>query len=195
MAFELGVAAATFPLVALGELPDKTMFASLVLASRGRPLPVWVGASVAFCVHVAIAVSIGEAVFALLPHRAVDLAVAAIFVGGAVWSWRSRNESEEGPVAETTRSGLGVALTACGVIFLAEWGDLTQVITVNLAARFHSWLSVGVGALAALLLVAAVAVVGGAGLVRILSVRVLRSATAVVLLGLGCYELVSALTG
>ena len=69
---DLLVVLAVFPVIFLGELPDKTMFASLVLATRGRPLQVWLGAAVAFAVHVAIAVTLGLAIFALLPHRAVE---------------------------------------------------------------------------------------------------------------------------
>ena len=49
------VAAAVFPVIFLGELPDKTMFASLVMATRGRPFAVWLGATAAFAVHVVIA--------------------------------------------------------------------------------------------------------------------------------------------
>jgi putative Ca2+/H+ antiporter (TMEM165/GDT1 family) len=53
------VAAICFPIIFLGELPDKTMFASLLLSTRGRPVQVWLGAAAAFTVHVAIAVSAG----------------------------------------------------------------------------------------------------------------------------------------
>src|SRR6516165_4297086 len=83
---DLGIAAAVFPLIFLAELPDKTMFASLVLASRGRPRAVWVGAAMAFTVHVAIATTVGAALFAVLPHRAVDAVVAALFFGAAVYA-------------------------------------------------------------------------------------------------------------
>ena len=76
---------------------------------------------------------------------------------------------------------------AAAVIFVAEWGDLTQILTANLAARYHSPLSVGVAALAALWAVAAIAVLSGANLLRILSVHTLRVVTTVVLLGLAAY--------
>ena len=79
---------AVFPVIFVGELPDKTMFASLVLASRGRPLAVWVGAAGAFLVHVLIAVTIGVAVFAFLPRRAVDAFVTALFLAGAIYAFR-----------------------------------------------------------------------------------------------------------
>ena len=74
---------AVFPIIFLGELPDKTMFASLVLSTRGRPAIVWLGAAGAFVVHVVIAVTVGVALFHLLPPRALDAFVAAMFLGGA----------------------------------------------------------------------------------------------------------------
>ncbi|MCL2395856.1 MAG: TMEM165/GDT1 family protein [Acidimicrobiaceae bacterium] len=184
-----------FPLVFLGELPDKTMFASLVLASRGRPIPVWMGAAGAFVVHVVIAVSIGEALFAILPHSAVEVFVAALFAAGAVYSWLARNAKDEEADIAAAPSAWRMGLAAFGVIFVAEWGDLTQIITANLAARYHDALSVGVGALAALWLVAAIAVAAGSNLLKIVSVRTLRIVTAVVLLGLSAYSFVNAFTG
>jgi len=68
------------------------------------------------------------------------------------------------------------------VIFLAEWGDLTQILTANLAAHYHSPLSVGVGAVLALWAVAALAVIGGQSLLRIINIRTVRYVTAAVLL-------------
>jgi putative Ca2+/H+ antiporter (TMEM165/GDT1 family) len=190
----LSVALATFPLVAVGELPDKTMFASLLLSARGRPLAVWLGAATAFAVHVAIAVSIGVALVGLLPHRVLEAVVAALFAVGAVLAWRARDETNEaGETVADHGSALRTAATATAVIFLAEWGDLTQVITADLAARTHDPLGVGVGALAALSTVAAVAVVGGAGLMRYVSVRKLRIVTAAVLAVLAVTSLVASL--
>jgi putative Ca2+/H+ antiporter (TMEM165/GDT1 family) len=177
----LAIMAAVFPVIFLGELPDKTMFASLVLASRGRPLSVWLGAAVAFTVHVVIAVSIGVALFDLLPHRVVDGLVAVLFLAGAGYAFAIRNQVEEEPGEVEVGSPLRTMATASVVIFIAEWGDLTQVLTANLAARYHSPLSVGVAAVLALWAVAALAVVGGQSLLRIVSVRQTRIATAVVL--------------
>jgi putative Ca2+/H+ antiporter (TMEM165/GDT1 family) len=190
----LTVIAAVFPIILLGELPDKTMFAALVLASRGRPLQVWIGTSAAFLVHVAIAVSIGEVLFVLVPHRALEVIVAVLFAAGAVYSWHQRDEEEETASVGAARSGLRTVTTAFGVIFVAEWGDLTQILTANLAARYHSALSVGLGAVVALWLVAAIAVVAGSNLLKVLSVRTLRIVTAVVLTGLAVYSAVLAAT-
>jgi putative Ca2+/H+ antiporter (TMEM165/GDT1 family) len=189
----LTIAATVFPLVFLGELPDKTMFASLVLASRGRPVAVWAGAAAAFTAHVVIAVSVGVALFKILPHQAVDGLVAALFLGGAIYSFLIRNQEEETAEVTGPPSAWRTALTASGVIFLAEWGDLTQIITANLAARYHDPLSVGIGALLALWAVAGIAVISGTGLLRVLSVRTLRIATSVVLVALAIYSTVTAI--
>jgi len=185
----LAVAATVFPIIFLGELPDKTMFASLVLASRGRPLAVWVGATLAFLVHVVIAVTVGVALFHLLPRRAVDAVVAAAFLAGAVYSWLIRNRNDDEVVDRDERTRLQAVATAAIVVFVAEWGDLTQILTANLAARYHDTLAVAVGALVALAAVAGLAVVSGAGLLRVVSVRTLRMATAVVLVGLAAWSL------
>jgi putative Ca2+/H+ antiporter (TMEM165/GDT1 family) len=77
-----------------------------------------------------------------------------------------------------------VATTAFVVIFLAEWGDLTQILTANLAAHYHSALSVGVGALLALWAVAGLAVIGGQSLLRVINIRTVRIVTAVALFAL-----------
>lgn len=200
----LAIAAAVFPVIFLGELPDKTMFATLVMGSPGRPLAVWVGAAAAFALHVAIAVSVGAAAFAVLPRRVVDGLVAALFLAGATYSFLIRNrvdDSGPGPggpgdgPGDGPRSTLRTGAGAAAVIFVAEWGDLTQILMANLAARYDDALSVGVGALIALWVVAAIAVAAGTGLLRVLSVRTLRLATAVVLAGLGAYSAVTSFTG
>ncbi len=180
----LGIVLAVFPLIFLGELPDKTMFASLLLASRGRPLAVWFGAALAFIVHVVIAVSVGVGLFHILPHRAVDALVGVLFALGAVLAFREDEDEQELAAAETVVGVEALQIhrvvgTAFLVIFVAEWGDLTQVLTANLAARYHSPLSVGLGAALALLSVSAIATFSGRQLVRILPGRLLRRITGI----------------
>lgn len=188
---ELYVALICFPVIFVGELPDKTMFASLLMATKGRPRQVWLGAAGAFVVHVAIATTVGVALFHLLPRRALDGLVAAMFLFGALYAWREAVKDEE-ELAQSEASRHGVVLTAFIVIFLAEWGDLTQILTANLAAKYHSPLSVATGSVLALWAVAAIAVTSGQAVLRILSVKRIRQVTAVALLGLTGYEIWSA---
>jgi Ca2+/H+ antiporter, TMEM165/GDT1 family len=185
---DFGIAIAVFPVIFLGELPDKTMFASLVMATKGKPRSVWLGAAGAFVVHVAIATTVGVGLFHLLPRRAVDGVVAALFLFGSVYALvESRQAKDEEIVEKKAVSGRKVVSTAFVVIFLAEWGDLTQILTANLAAHYHSPVSVGVGAILALWSVAAVAVIGGQSLLRFVDIATVRRITAVVLLALAVY--------
>jgi Ca2+/H+ antiporter, TMEM165/GDT1 family len=190
---------AVFPVIFIGELPDKTMFASLVLSTKGRPFMVWLGAAGAFVVHVLIAVTIGVALFRVLPHRAVELVVAGLFLVGAVLALREARNETAHETKETDlvdREELGhrrTAATAFVVIFLAEWGDLTQILTANMAARYHAPISVAAGAVLALWTVAALAVVGGSSLLRVINIRTVRIITAIVLVLLAAFTIWNAL--
>jgi len=187
----LAVVAAVFPVIFLGELPDKTMFASLVMATRGRPFAVWLGATAAFAVHVVIATTVGVLLIDILPHKAVELAVALTFFAGAGFALydglRSGDDEEQVDPGAAVMRRRRSAITTFVLVFLAEWGDLTQVLTINLAARYHAPWSVGTGALLAMAAVAGIAVAGGQGLLRFVNVSVVRIITAIVLVILGCY--------
>src|ERR1039457_1115929 len=132
-----------------GGLPDKTMFASLVMATRGRPFAVWLGAAAAFAVHVVIATTVGVLLIDILPHGAVELAVALTFFAGAGFALydglRGGDDREQADPGAAAMRRWRSAMTTFMMVFLAEWGDLTQVLTVNLAARYHSPWSVGTG--------------------------------------------------
>ena len=183
---QLAVVVAVFPIIFLGELPDKTMFASLVMSTRGRPVAVWLGAAGAFVVHVVIATTVGAALFHLLPRRALQAFVAVMFLVGALLALReaAKERHEQVLVEREVAFHRRTAVTAFLVIFVAEWGDLTQILTANLAAHYHDALSVGVGAVLALWTVAALAVVSGQSLLRVVNISIVRIVTAVVLGGL-----------
>jgi Ca2+/H+ antiporter, TMEM165/GDT1 family len=187
----LFIAAAVFPVIFIAEFPDKTMVASVVLATRGQPLAVWLGAAAAFAVHVAIATTVGMAAVLLLPHRALEALVAVLFLAGAVLVAReARRDHRSDTAAESLVSAPSpgrTALTAFLVIFVGEWGDLTQILTANLAAQYRSPLSVGVGALLGLWAVSGLAVTGGRWLRRVVNVVMIRAGTAVLLTGLAAY--------
>jgi putative Ca2+/H+ antiporter (TMEM165/GDT1 family) len=189
------VIAAVFPVIFIGELPDKTMFATVVMASRGHPRAVWLGAAAAFGVHVVIAVTVGVGLVHLLPHRAVEALVAGLFALGAVYMFRESDTAETELVTREARTHRQVATTAFAVIFVAEWGDLTQILVANLAAHYHAALSVGVGSALALWTVAGIGVVGGQGVLRVMPVAVMHRISAVLLGLLALVAAWSALRG
>ncbi|HUI03280.1 MAG TPA: TMEM165/GDT1 family protein [Acidimicrobiales bacterium] len=190
----LTTAAVTFGLIFVAELPDKTMIATIVLSSRHRPLPVFVGASTAMVVNAAIAVAAGR-LLELLPHRAVDAVVAGLFAAGAVYLLVTREETaqREGEAeAEKAASARRIALTTLAIIVVAETGDITQLLTANLVARYHDVLSVFVGSAVALVAVMGLGVLGGRVLLRVLPLATIRRVAGVALVGFAAYSAVSA---
>jgi putative Ca2+/H+ antiporter (TMEM165/GDT1 family) len=177
----LSVIATAFILVLPVELPDKTLFASLVLATRFPPLPVFVGVGAAFGLQVVIAVTAGS-LLSLLPEALVTGVVALLFVVGAVILWRSASSGpEDGGEAADTREGTSffrAAAISFGVLFAAEWGDLSQLATAGLAARYDEPLSVFIGAWAALLVVSGLAVFLGKKLADRLPIALIRRVAA-----------------
>ena len=177
----LSVVVTAFVLVLPVELPDKTLFASLVLATRFPPLPVFVGVGTAFGLQVAIAVTAGS-LLSLLPEALVTGVVAALFLVGAVLLWRSASSGPEdaGEAAEVREptSFLRAAAISFGVLFAAEWGDLSQLATAGLAARYEAPFSVFAGAWAALLVVSGLAVLLGKKLADRLPVALIRRVAA-----------------
>ena len=178
----LSVIAAAFILVLPVELPDKTLFATLVLATRFRPLPVFVGVGSAFAVQSLIAVTAGG-LLTLLPDAVVAAVVAVLFLVGALILWRSvrSGAEEEDDIAEAPAhpSFLKAASISFGVLFAAEWGDLSQLATAGLAARYSDPVSVFIGSWAALLVVSALAVFLGKKLADKLPIRLIRLVAAV----------------
>jgi putative Ca2+/H+ antiporter (TMEM165/GDT1 family) len=184
----LTVAVTTFVPLLLLELPDKTFIATLVLATRYKPLLAWIGVGLAFGVQCLLAVTIGGLV-ARLPATPVAVIAAVLFAVGAVVLWRGARSAEaaeaeaERKVTGRIRPGVhGWRAIAASfvVVFLAEWGDLSQLFTAGLAARYDDPVSVFVGAFAALLVVSGLAVLVGRALLQRLRPSTLRRAGAVV---------------
>ncbi|GGT74590.1 TMEM165/GDT1 family protein [Streptomyces lateritius] len=149
-----------FGLIFLAELPDKTMFASLAMGTRMRPLYVWFGTSTAFLAHVAIAVGAGS-LLGLLPDWIVKLVSALLFAFGAFMLLRGGGDDEQDEAGGRTVTGFWpVCSTAFMAVFISEWGDLTQITTANLAATNGTW-STAIGSAAALMSVSALALVAG----------------------------------
>jgi putative Ca2+/H+ antiporter (TMEM165/GDT1 family) len=178
-----------FAVIFPAELPDKTFVATLVLSTRYPPFPVWVGASAAFVVQSLVAVTAGG-LLALLPKQPVRAATAALFLVGAIVLLRVQDSPEdearevEEEIADAPRgpSFRRAALTTFGVLFAAEWGDFSQLLTAAFAARYRDPVSVGIGATAALVLVAGLGVLGGRALLRVIPVLWIRRIAAAVFL-------------
>ncbi len=180
MSFAIAVTA--FLLIFPIELPDKTFIATLVLATRYKPLPVWLGVSAAFAVQTVIAVTLGGLI-GRLPRTPVELFAGLMFVTGGVILIRgaSKADAEEAEAEEEfeakTQPGIH-GWRAVGasflVLFVAEWGDLSQLLTASLVVRYQDPVSVGVGAFVALATVSALGALLGRTLLKRIRLATIR---------------------
>ena len=197
MAVPPGTILTVFALVFVAELPDKTMIATLIMGSRYRPVLVWLGASLAFLIHAVLAVALGQ-LLQLLPHRWIEAVTALLFAGGAAYLlFVPEKEEETEGEEEADRAGVGLKTvgTAFVVIFIGEFGDLTQILTANLAAKYNAPLAVFTGAFGALTTVAALGAFGGRALLRYLPLAVIRKVGGALLAGFAVYTLVTLVRG
>jgi len=135
--------ATIFAVVFLVELPDKTALATVVLATRHRPLPVFAGVALAFVVQSVVAVFAGSLI-AFLPQQVVRVGAGLLFIAmAAVIVWRTRRQATAEKNGELPRQPRGRErpfVTAFSMIMLAEWGDLSQLATVAFQARYNEGL-------------------------------------------------------
>ena len=200
---DLVVMAITFGAIFVVELPDKTFIAALVLSTRYRPLAVWIGVGLAFGVQTLVAVTAG-ALATLLPDVLIKSIAIAIFLIGAVVLFRTapgadaeEKEQEEEYASRATepKTFLRAAVASFLVLFAAEWGDLSQLLTISLVAQYHDHVSVFIGAWSALLVVSGLAVLAGRVLLRYMRLSVLHYIGAAVCLILAVVTLIEVLTG
>ncbi len=196
------VALTAFVAIAPVELPDKTFVATLVLSTRYPPLPVWLGVVAAFGVQSLVAVVAGT-LLAQLPTRPVALVAAALFAVGAVILLRAARRgdpSEEESEAEYAekiaepRTGWRAAGTSFLVLFTAEWGDLSQLLTAGLVASGKPAAAVFIGSWAALAAVSGTAVLLGRWLMKRVKLSLVRYVAASICAVLAVVTLIGALS-
>jgi putative Ca2+/H+ antiporter (TMEM165/GDT1 family) len=182
-----------FGVVFIAELPDKTMFATIVLSTRyRRPLAVVIGVTLAMVVHSVLAVAVGEAL-RRLPRTPIQLGVATLFLVGGVLLLRGDDDSDEEVIAAPVHSAWGVIGRSALVIGVAEFGDFTQLATIGIVANRGYPVAVAAGSVAAHVIVAVVAVLAGRWLERRLPVRTVQRCAGVLFIVFGLLTAVSAI--
>ncbi|WP_317443096.1 TMEM165/GDT1 family protein [Streptomyces collinus] len=188
------VTALVFGVIFLAELPDKTALAGLVLGTRYRASYVFAGVAAAFLLHVVLAVAAGS-VLTLLPQQIVHALTGVLFLAGAAVLLLKKGEEEEEIRKPADQSFWKVAGTGFMLILVAEFGDLTQIMTANLAARYDAPISVGLGAVLGLWAVAGLGIVGGKALMKRVPLRLITQIAALLMLALGVWSLYEAVAG
>lgn len=175
---DLAALVLTFGAIFLVELPDKTFLATLVLATKYRPVLVWIGVGLAFAVQTTVAVVLGHAA-SLLPEDLVHTVALLLFLAGAAILLREgirHHQADEEEYAAEAKPATGLRAVGASflVLFAAEWGDLSQLLTISLVAKYEAPVSVFLGALGALLVVSGLAVQVGRSLLRWLPIHLLH---------------------
>lgn len=151
----LSVALSTFTLIALAEIGDKSQLVCMALAARHRHWPVILGAASAFIVLNALAVMFGAGIALWVPERVIAGLVAVIFGLFGFYALRAQPVGESESVVEYSYHS--IFLTALLLIFVAEFGDKTQIAVAGLAGHMAPF-AVWVGATLALILVSVLGV-------------------------------------
>ncbi len=170
--------ATVYGIVFVAELPDKTALAALVLATRHRPLAVFLGSAAALAVQSLVAVAAGQ-LLTLLPARPVHIVAGLVFLVSAIVMWMRHEEATATGPDDAKRGFWGSTWTVFAIVFIAEWGDLTQLATGALAARYAAPVAVFVAATAALWTVAAIAAFVGNRAGKLLSGSLVQRIAAV----------------
>ncbi len=184
-----------FALIFILELPDKTMIATIVMSSRARPAAVALGASAGFLVQVGIAVGAGG-LLTPLPHQVKDVFVGLLFLGGAAYlllvpEKKQEEKGEREGTALHATSWRREITTAFTVIFLGEFGDLSQIQTANFAAKFHQPLAIFAACSLALISVACIGAFAGSALQRFVPLAKIRVGGGLIFLVLAIVTFVS----
>jgi putative Ca2+/H+ antiporter (TMEM165/GDT1 family) len=183
-----------FGVVFLAELPDKTMFATIVLAARyRRPVAVVVGVTLAMIFHSVLAVAVGEAL-RHLPRLPTQLAVGAVFLVGGVLLLLGSDDDKDIETA-AVHSAWGVVGRSALIIGIAEFGDFTQLATIGIVADRGYAAAVALGSVAAHIAVAILAVLAGKWLEQRLPVRTVQRLAGGLFILFGVLTVTSAIRG
>ncbi len=168
----------TFALIFLAELPDKTAVAILIMASQRHPLGVYVGVCLAYVVQNIVAVLFGSAL-SLLPPQIVHMGSGALFLVFAVLMWIKREEKEKNAHLKAKADFFKTAWAAFLFIFIAEWGDLTQLATATLVAKTRHPLNIFISSTLALWVASGMFVLIGHHAKKVIHPQILQKVAAV----------------
>lgn len=184
------IASGAFLLVFLAEFGDKSQLVCMTLAARHRALPVLAGAIVAFALLNLIAVSLGAVAAVWLPRWSVLAVVAVLFLWFGIQAFLNSDDDDD---EESSLSLKSLVLSAFLLIFMAEFGDKTQLAVAGLGSAREP-IAVWAGATLALIATTLIGVFSGRALMRYISLQWLHRASGVLFIGFGLfavYELIS----
>ncbi len=167
-----------YALIFLAEIGDKSQLVCMLLASRYRRLPIFLGASTAFSILNILAITLGSILAGLIPQNIMAALVITMF---SIFGLKSLLErmGEEDDISE--KSGHSVFITTFMMIFVAEFGDKTQLTVAALGASSDP-VAIYIGATTALITTTLLGVMGGKWLTKFVSPLTLHRVSGVLFL-------------
>jgi putative Ca2+/H+ antiporter (TMEM165/GDT1 family) len=184
-----------FALMFVLELPDKTFVATVIMATKARPALIVMGGATALILQMGIAVGAGS-LLTLFPVHWKDLVVGLLFVGGSAYllfvpESKEEEKGEREASLEDAGSRWKAVTTAFVVIFIGEFGDLTQIQAANFEAKLHQPLEVFLASSLALIGVSFLGAYGGKALQRVIPLSRIRLGGGLIFAVLGLWTLIS----
>lgn len=169
----------TFALIFVAELPDKTAIAILIMSAQRHPWGIWFGVCLAYVVQNIVAVVFGGALSMLPPHW-VHMGSGLLFLVFAALMWFKKEEKKGSKPHLSSHSDFRKTLWAAFVvIFIAEWGDLTQLATAALVAKTKHPITVFLASTSALWVVSGLFVMIGHHAKKFIQPHILQKIAAV----------------
>lgn len=172
-------AAAAFITIFVAEFGDKTQLVSMCMACRYPPLQVLAGAMAALAVVIGLAVLVGGFLAAYIPHTLVAVLSGIVFIVIGIFSFLKK---EDNTGECNNRDGFLQTMT---LVFVAEFGDKTQVAAMFLTAGLGYPVAVFIGAMAAMFCNHLIAVYLGSRFISKIDDRYLKIGTAVLFILIG----------
>jgi Ca2+/H+ antiporter, TMEM165/GDT1 family len=181
----LAAAFAAFVTVFIAEFGDKSQLVCLSMACRYPPLHVLAGAMTAMAVVLSLGVAAGGLIYAFIPHALVATIAGLFFIAMGLLNYLHKSKP---PDATCTRDGF---LHTMVLIFVAEFGDKTQLATLLLVASLGYPAAVFSGALLAMFLNHLLAVYLGSRIISRVSPLILRIGTSALFILVGLYLVIA----
>lgn len=175
---------ASFLVVFLAELGDKTQLIVMAFAVKYNWRSVFLGMTLGIFVVHSLAVAIGSLAGELIPVHLMTIIASCLFIGFGVWTLRGDDEGEDEDEA-TKSSRFGPLLTVAMTFIIGEMGDKTQFAAMTMATQYESWWLVLCGAVLGMVLTDSLGIIAGTFLHRRLPAKKMRYLSAGIFLLFG----------
>jgi len=182
--------AASFGLIMLAELGDKTQLAVVSLSSKRKSKSVFVGALLAFALVDGISALAGGVIATLIPASWIGIGAGLAFLVFAVYTLFF--EKTDKPKVEARSVAVASSFS---LIALMELGDKTQLAVVSLAAEYDAPILVFAGVMLAFTALTGLGVALGSVISERVALKYVRIGSGLVFMVFGVLFIWSAVTG